>query len=167
VRRIEKEGPVKILRILKWTLMALAVLFIGAQFVRPARTNPPVEQAKALGSEAPLPEQVASVFKRACNDCHSNETVWPWYSNVAPASWFLIDHVNDGRRHLNFSEWARYNPREAGELLEEICKEVKRGGMPLNSYLLLHPEARLSDEDRETLCDWANAERQRLALRSK
>ena len=154
-------------RIMKWSLITLAVLFVGAQFVRPAKTNPPVEHAKALGAEALLPEQVASVFKRACNDCHSNETAWPWYSNVAPASWFVIDHVNHGRSHMNFSEWARYNPREADELLEEICKEVKGGGMPLNSYLLLHPEAKLSDEDKQMLCDWASAERQRLALRSK
>lgn len=155
------------MKILKWSLIVLAFIFIGAQFIRPARTNPPHDQARALGSHAMVPQDVAAVLKRSCHDCHSHETTWPWYSNVAPVSWWLIDHVNHGRREMNFSDWARYNPREADHLLEEICEQVSEGHMPLSSYLILHPGAKLSDADKRLLCDWANAERQRLAAKSQ
>ena len=155
------------MRILKWALISFAIILLGAQFVRPARTNPSFEQSRTIVSHATVPREVAAVLKRACNDCHSHETVWPWYSNVAPVSWLLIDHVNEGRREMNFSDWARYDARQADHLLEEICKEVKLGNMPLSSYVTLHPDAKLSDEEKQLICDWANAERQRLALQAR
>jgi hypothetical protein len=154
-------------RFFKWSLIAIALIFIGSQFVRPAKTNPPFDQSRTLASQTNMPPDVAGIFKRSCYDCHSNETTWPWYSNVAPASWFLIDHVNHGREHMNFSDWARYNPKEAEELLEEMCEEVEKGAMPLSSYLILHPDAKLSDQDKQMICDWANAERRRMASQSK
>jgi hypothetical protein len=107
--------------------------------------------------------EVAGLLERSCDDCHSNRTDWPWYSRVAPASWFVVDHVNHGRQHLNFSDWARYDDHEAGEMLEQICIEAKKGAMPLDSYTLLHGDAKLSPADIKTLCDWTNGERQRIA----
>ncbi|MCI0485515.1 MAG: heme-binding domain-containing protein [Blastocatellia bacterium] len=157
-------------KILKWSGIALAVVFMGAQIVRPEKTNPPVDTGRTLQAHAEVPPEVDAILKRACYDCHSNETKWPWYSNVAPASWFVTDHVNHGRKHLNFSDWARVSEhaekQDAEAKLDEIIEEVKGRNMPLSSYLSLHPEAKLSDEDIKVICDWARAERERLAYES-
>ncbi|HEY0787258.1 MAG TPA: heme-binding domain-containing protein [Thermoanaerobaculia bacterium] len=127
-------------------VIALLVLLAGAQLVRPARTNPP--------ANAPLPiddPAAEAVFRRACFDCHSNQTRWPWYAGVAPFSWLVVRDVNEGRSKMNFSTWK--DPE--GELPEEICEEVRKGAMPLKIYLSLHPEARLTQADKEALCGWA------------
>jgi cytochrome c551/c552 len=155
----------KLWKIMRWLLVVLACLFVVAQFSRPARTNPAIDQSLALQAHVQVSPQVASIIDRSCADCHSNKTRWPWYSNVAPVSWLVIDHVNHGRSHLNFSEWGRYNRREAEGMLNEICKEVKSGAMPLSSYTPMHPGSKLSTEDVKTLCDWTNAESARIANR--
>ena len=111
---------------------------------------------------APVPPEVAGVLERSCMDCHSNRTDWPWYSHVAPASWFVADHVNHGRRHLNFSRWGEYGRRDRLELLDGICATTKGGSMPLGSYTLVHRGARLSHRDWQTLCVWAGEEQDRL-----
>jgi len=133
-------------------------LFIGAgalllalglaQLHVPARENPPVT------SEAPAPEPVRVALRTACYDCHSNETRWPWYARVAPASWLVARDVVEGRAHLNFSEWDRYPEGKRARLLEEIREEVEEGGMPLGIYVLMHPDARLRPEQVQLLMDW-------------
>jgi hypothetical protein len=143
---------------LKRIAIALAVLLVLAQFVRPARTNSPVDPTKELRA----PQPVMSILERSCNDCHSNRTVWPWYAQVAPVSWLLADDVKDGRKELNVSEWATFTPRRAARKLKEICEQVEKGEMPLKIYVPLHPDAKLSDADRRTLCDWARGERSRV-----
>jgi hypothetical protein len=152
-------------KILKWLVIIVGVVFLVAQFKRPARTNPPVDQTQTLEAHTQMTSQVASVLSRSCNDCHSNNTTWPWYTNVAPVSWFIADHVEDGRRQLNFSEWGKGDERRKRKKLEEICDEVRDGAMPLSSYTPLHPQAKLTPEDIKTLCDWTEAERARLAPR--
>jgi hypothetical protein len=102
-----------------------------------------------------VPADVAAILDRSCRDCHSNNTRWPWYSHVAPASWLLIDHVNHGRSHLNVSEWGRYDRPRRAELLKNSCELARKGAMPMPSYLLMHRAARLSPADVETLCAWA------------
>ena len=154
-------------KILKRTILALALLFLGVQVVRPAKTNPPVDQTRTLEANAQVTPEVGAILKRACSDCHSNETSWPWYSDVAPVSWFVIDHVNHGRRHLNFSNWADYAGADANDLLGEIAKTVKEGAMPLESYTMIHSEAKLSDRERRMIVEWAQAERSGLAYRSR
>ncbi len=141
----------------------IAALLFAAQFVRPARTNPEAADLKPLEAHTQMTPEVESILRRSCADCHSNQTRWPWYSNVAPVSWFVIDHVNHGRRHLNFSAWSRYTPREAEGMLEAICGEARHGLMPLKSYTLVHRSARLSERDVRVLCDWTAAEMGRLA----
>ena len=150
-------------RLLKWATVTLAVLFAVAQFIRPARTNPAIDESRTLQAQAHLTPPVAAIFERSCNDCHSNKTTWPWYSNVVPISWYLTDHVNEGRRELNFSDWARYPPHRADIKLDNICQEVKNGSMPIRSYALLHPRAKLSPDDVKPICDWTRSEQQRLA----
>jgi hypothetical protein len=152
------------MRILRTTAIAAAVLLVAAQFVRLARTNPPVEPARAFHARVEMPAEVRAIVARACRDCHSHETRWPWYSRVAPVSWLLTHHVNHGRQHLNFSHWDG-DAEKTGHALEEICEEVRGGAMPLRSYLLLHHQARLSEDDVRTLCAWSEAARARLASR--
>jgi hypothetical protein len=150
-------------KLLKFSFVLLFALFAAAQFVRPARVNPPSDAGRALAAHARMDERVASILKNSCMDCHSNRTSWPWYSQIAPASWFVADHVNDGRKHMNLSEWSGYDREEAAHLLSAICRTAKHGTMPLGSYTLLHRRARLSPQDVAALCEWSHSERQRLA----
>jgi hypothetical protein len=136
-------------RVLKWSGVTLAAVFVLIQFVPVDRTNPPVE------GEVPAPPEVREVLQRACYDCHSNETTWPWYSRVAPVSWLIARDVHEGREQLNFSTWNRLSTREQVEALRESWDEVDEGEMPLWFYLPPHPEARLSDRDRRLLRNWA------------
>ena len=152
-------------RVLKWLVLIVVCALIVLQFIRPARTNPAVDQSQTIHVHLQVTPQVAAIFDRSCQDCHSNTTRWPWYSNVAPLSWWVVEHVEDGRRHLNLSEWGRYDKRRAGNKLEEICDEVKSGAMPLSSYTQIHRSAKLSPEDVKVLCDWSAAERARIAPR--
>ena len=152
-----KKGRVK--RVARWVLVVGLCLFAVAQVVRPAKTNPPVEPSMALESHVNIDPQVAGILDRACNDCHSNKTRWPWYSNVAPVSWFVIDHVNDGRDHLNYSEWGKYDASEQQGLLRQTCLMVKKGAMPLSSYTPMHPASKLTTGDVAVLCQWTDKAR--------
>ena len=139
-------------------LLALAALVVLAQIFQPARTNPPIIESRTLKAHVEIPQPVQAILERACSDCHSNRTVWPWYSHVAPLSWFVVDDVNQGRRHLNFTDWeAQRNPQEASEHLGLICKELKTGAMPLFSYRLVHPKSRLSEQEIHQVCLWSEA----------
>jgi len=140
--------------VLRRAVLGLVVLGVAAQLYRPARTNPPADPTNAVTAAAAVPAEAAAILKRSCYDCHSNETRWPWYSNVAPISWGVIGHVSEARSRLNFSEFGAYTPAKRVALLEKVCEEVREGGMPLGSYLLMHADARLSDADRKAICDW-------------
>ena len=134
--------------------VAFLAVLLGMQLIRPARTNPPVDRFRTLAARVRVTPEAAAVLDRACRDCHSNETTWPWYSNVAPISWLVIDHVRSGRRHFNYSEWAGYEPDKERKLLQEICEETRAGSMPVGSYTLVHRGARLSEADVQALCSW-------------
>ena len=132
---------------LKIIAIFLVLVFVGIQFVRPERTNPPFDKSETLEATANVPGQVGVILKRSCKDCHSNETVYPWYSNVAPASWSIVDHIRVGRRELNFSKWGTYERRKQRHKLKEICQEVSNGQMPHNQYLWVHWDAALTEQD--------------------
>ena len=134
-------------------LLMLLVLTVS-QFVRPSRTNPATEPAHSLLHIRPVPAHVKAALDRACRDCHSNETRWPWYSNVAPVSWFVIDHVNHGRSHFNYSNWTRYDDEERRRLLAAACRLSREQEMPLSSYTWMHRQANLSAADIDALCKW-------------
>lgn len=152
-----------LLRVGKWAAIVLACLLIAIQFIRPARTNPAVDESQTIQARMQLTPKVSGILERSCRDCHSNNTHWPWYSSVAPVSWFLVKDVNGGRKNLNLSEWGQYDQRRAARKLDQMCEEVKSGAMPLQSYTQIHRNAKLSSEDVKTLCDWANAEQARIA----
>lgn len=150
-------------RIAKWLFIILVVSFLAIQFVRPARTNPAVDESQTIFARAQMTPPAAAIFNRSCADCHSNKTVWPWYTNVAPVSWFIVNHVNEGRQHLNLSEWGKLDRDRQSKKLQQICDEVSDGGMPLSTYTPLHPGSKPTAADVKALCDWTDAERARLA----
>jgi len=141
-------------------LLAIAVLLIGIQLVPVSRDNPPVTAA------VETPAEVQWILETSCYDCHSNLTRWPWYSRVAPVSWLIRHDVSEGRDQLNFSEWGDYPARRQNHKLEELEEMVRDGKMPLKKYVPLHPEARLTDADVETLIEWSKAERAVLEAES-
>ena len=136
------------------SLLALFVLFVAIQIVRPARTNPPVDSAQTLEAHVEVPPNVEAILTRACADCHSNRTRWPWYSSVAPVSWLVVNDVNEGRRHLNVSDWEQRH-RHEGSPFDEMCKQARDGEMPPWYHWPIHPESRLTATDVQTLCAWA------------
>jgi len=131
---------------MKKILLALVVLFVLIQFIPYGKdhTNPPVIAEPNWDSP-----RTKELFMRACGDCHSNETKWPWYSNIAPLSWSIYHHVVEGREHFNVSMWGHQKKNEG----EDAAEEVEEGEMPLKSYLLAHPEARLSDSEKKELIE--------------
>ncbi|MDX2245717.1 MAG: heme-binding domain-containing protein [Bacteroidia bacterium] len=143
----------------KKILFVLVAVLVGIQFFRPAR-NTSGESKNDISTKYPVPEEVASLLKVACNDCHSNKTVYPWYSNIQPLGWWLNSHITDGKRHLNFSEFTSLRIAIQNHKFEETIEMVKEGEMPLESYTMmgLHSEAKLSDAQRELLVKWAETQ---------
>lgn len=136
---------------LRIIIIVIIVILIGIQFVPVSKTNPPVT------GEIKAPNDVMQILRTSCYDCHSNEVNWPWYSNVAPMSWLVAYDVDEAREHMNFSEWASYSADDKAEDIEEIWEEVEEGHMPLWYYLPLHPEAKLSDADKQTIKVWVES----------
>ena len=137
-------------------------MFAAIQFANPSRTNPPVVPGHDFLSSAKPPPEIATTFRNACYDCHSDETRWPWYSRVAPVSWFVADHVKDGRRHLNFSDWPNDDSLRAVQKLRHVRGQVSSGKMPLDSYTWIHTAARLTATQRDQLVKWVDQEINRL-----
>jgi len=138
----------------KKILLGLLALLIIAQFFRIDKTNPPVIAENDILNLTNAPEDISSLMKSACYDCHSNETKYPWYMDIAPISWWTKDHVNSARGSLNFSDWINYPAGAKKHKLEESALKVRKKWMPITTYLLMHPEARISEEDREKLAMW-------------
>jgi hypothetical protein len=139
--------------------LVCALVLAAVQLARPVHSNPPGSGGLVA------PAETSEVLRHACYDCHSNETRWPWYASVAPLSWLIRHDVDEGRRRLNFSNWQDYasDPETAAHKLDEIAKAVTRGDMAPWHYRLLHPSARLGEEDRARLARWAAEETRRLA----
>ncbi|HTR42014.1 MAG TPA: heme-binding domain-containing protein [Pseudomonadales bacterium] len=137
---------------LKWIFIGVAALFAALQFTNPPHTNPPVKN-DFLARMNP-PPKIAAMFRSACYDCHSDETRWPWYSDIAPMSWKIAQDVNVGRSQLNLSEWPSDNPKRAWKKLETMSEDIDQKDMPLKKYTLIHKDARLTDEQRDELTQW-------------
>jgi hypothetical protein len=137
-------------------LGAIAVVVVIQAF-RPSRSNPPMDVKQDISAVMTVDAAVRPILDRSCNDCHSNRTVWPWYSEIAPISWLVASDVSDARRHMNFSEWGTYPGYKREDLLNEMCKIVTERDMPLLTYVIAHREARLNDSDREAICRWTKA----------
>jgi hypothetical protein len=139
----------------KWIALVVVAAFLLIQLIPAGRTNPPVTPSRSLAAHMAVPPEVQSILKRGCYDCHSSETVWPWYSHVAPVSWYVVHDVNVARSHVNFQDWeAQENPKEGLEHLGLTCKLMQEGKMPPADYLLMHKNASVSAADTNTVCSW-------------
>jgi hypothetical protein len=149
-------------KILKIIAIIVFVGLFGIQFIRPNRTNPPINQAETLEANTNVPADIEAILNRSCNDCHSNKTNYPWYSNIAPISWKLVEHIEEGRDEMNFSKWGTYSKERKQRKLEQICEEVEEKKMPHNQYLWIHWDAKLSFEDINKLCGWTKVEIEKI-----
>jgi glyoxylase-like metal-dependent hydrolase (beta-lactamase superfamily II) len=149
-----------------WPRRVLWGLLLGlilAQAIPVSRTNPETNPARSVLANAAVPADVRALLERSCADCHSNATIWPWYSRVAPVSWWVSRDVQVGRRELNLDEWGSYSAERKARKLEQICAQVSAHDMPDWKYLLIHGRAQLTEAQRATLCRWAEATHQSLA----
>ncbi len=142
----------------KIAVIAVAAFFIVIQLIQPKETNPPVIASRSISTHVKVPGDIKAILFRACGDCHSNQTVWPWYGHVAPISWVVVDDVNEGRRKLNFDDWETLqSSKQATDLLSGICKEVEQKGMPPFSYRIVHRQSGMNKQETATICSWANS----------
>lgn len=151
-------------KIIKILAVVIVAALIVIQVFRIDKANPPIVEADTIDAAMAVPPDVKLVLGRSCNDCHSNSTVYPWYSNIQPAAWFLKDHIDEGRGELNFSEFNTYPAKKKKRKLEEICEMVESSEMPLPSYLLIHRDAGIGESDKRLLCDWSKAEAEKIQL---
>lgn len=151
------------MRVRRSIAAGLLILFavIGGR-LGPRVSAPHADPWLGLGARAAVPPEVVAVLRRACFDCHSNETTWPWYAHLAPTSWLVAHDVEEGRGQLNFSEWGGYNAYDRADLLDKMCDNARKRKMPLWQYGLLHADARLNEADVKALCGWTDAEVTRL-----
>ena len=141
-------------KIFKIVIVVIVAGFVVIQLFQFDKSNPAIVQAETLEAVVAIPSDVKIILGKACNDCHTNNTRYPWYSYIQPSGWFLKDHVEHGREHFNMSKFATYDPNKQAKRLEEICEEVSEGKMPLPSYTWIHREAVLTDTEKKALCDW-------------
>jgi len=140
----------------KRIFFVLVVILIIIQFIRPARNIGDVNPAYEITSAFAVPNNVQDILRNSCYDCHSNNTRYPWYANIQPAAWFMNGHIKDGKRGLNFSEFATYSLRRQFHRFNDIIENVNDGEMPLPSYLLIHTDAKLSTRQKDIIAAWAN-----------
>ena len=138
-------------RILVFLLFALIII----QFIHPRPNKSTGDQPNYIGKVFPVPEDVKAILQKACDDCHSNNTRYPWYSNIQPVDWWLTDHINEGKKHLNFDEYTNRNLRSQYGKMKEIIDLVKKVEMPLNYYTWIHKDAILTEVEKNKLVGWA------------
>jgi len=149
----------------KKILITLAVLLIIIQFIHPEKNKASGPQINALATRITVPDNIKSIFAKACNDCHSNNTRYPWYSSIQPVDWWMNHHVREGKKELNFDEYTNRPLRYQYHKMEEIADEVKEGEMPLDSYTWVHQDARLTESEKKEIIDWANNVRANMESR--
>ncbi len=139
------------------TILIVCLVGVSIQFIQLERSNPPVNPSQTIHAVQHPDPSASAALARSCNDCHSNLTVWPWYSRIAPVSWLVVSDVRKGRADLNFSEWGAYPADKQKRMLAEICKQVSEKEMPESTYIWMHPEAKLSDADIHSICTWTQS----------
>ncbi len=145
-------------------VFAFLAILVLIQFVRPEKNLAMGNQPNDIFAHHPASAEVQGIFKKACYDCHSNNTQYPWYANVQPLAWWINDHVEEGKGELNFSEFATYKPKKARHKLDEVAGEVDEHEMPLKSYTWIHAEAKLTDSERKLVIDWAKSTRDSIQI---
>lgn len=149
----------------KKILLVVIVLLVVIQFFRPSRNQSTEISATDISSTYKVPSDVSIILNKACYDCHSNNTIYPWYANVQPVGWWLANHIDDGKRELNFSEFMSYPIGKQYRKLEEVNKQIKEDEMPLSSYTWIHRNAILTDAEKQTLTAWVDGIRSEMKVK--
>ena len=146
---------------------ALLAILVIIQFFRPAKNINTADSATAndISKVYTVPENVQQILKTSCYDCHSNNTIYPWYNNIQPVAWWLKNHVDEGKREINFNEFSSYSARRQYKKMEEVIEQVKEDEMPLSSYTIIHRDAKLNPEQKLALTTWAEAIRKDMELK--
>lgn len=144
---------------MKKILWTLAILMVAIQFIRPSENKSDGPQTNAVDTKYAVSADVKTILEKACNDCHSNNTRYPWYNKIQPVAWWLALHVKKGKKEINFDEFASYSLRRQYHKLEEIEEQVKEGKMPLPSYTITHKDAVLTNEEKDALLAWVASSR--------
>lgn len=150
---------------LKKILLFLLVVLVVIQFIHPRKNKAEGAQPNFIGNTFPVPENVKAILAKACNDCHSNNTIYPWYSRIQPVDWWMNNHVQEGKLELNLDEYINRPLRYQYHKMEEIAEQVKEGEMPLNSYTWMHKDAILTETEKKELINWADGIRDSLKAR--
>ncbi|HVW99337.1 MAG TPA: heme-binding domain-containing protein [Candidatus Babeliaceae bacterium] len=140
----------------KKIIIALVIVLILIQFIHPAKNANTDVSPQDITRVYAVPDSVHRILQRSCYDCHSNSTTYPWYNNFQPVSWWLAYHVSKGKKHLNFSEFGTYPKKKQLKKMAQIAKSVTEGWMPLNSYLWIHKNAVLTENEKQLIANWAN-----------
>jgi cytochrome c551/c552 len=136
-------------------LLIIIIILIAIQFIRPAKNQSNDVLTSDISHVYTVPQNVSVILKKACNDCHTNNTVYPWYAQIQPVGWWLNHHIEEGKDELNFNEFGAYAVPRQYHKLEEVVEQVKEGEMPIWSYTLIHTNAKLTDDEKQTLINWA------------
>lgn len=147
-------------------LLVLLIALVLIQFIKPTPNTTDKASVNNIAAVYSVPTDVQDVLKKACNDCHSNNTVYPWYSKVQPVAWWLQHHINEGKKELNFDEFATYSAKKQHHKLDELIEQVKKDEMPLNSYTWIHKDAILSDLEKSSLVNWADGLMKEIAVKN-
>ncbi len=139
-------------------IITITIILVFIQFIKIEISVPLIEIEKDYLLYSNAPVEIANMLKNSCYDCHSYETEFPWYSNIAPASWLVKNHIKEARKHFNFSEWENYPLGVKNNIQLNCIEEIKKGGMPLKSYSLMHSKARLSKDEKTNLINWFNSQ---------
>ena len=140
----------------KKILLAILLVFIAMQFIRPAKNSSNAVQSSDMVTNFNVPSNVADILKTSCYDCHSNNTRYPWYAQIQPAGWLLAKHIKDGKEELNFNEFTSYSQRRQFSKLKSVQNSIKDGSMPISSYTSIHSDAKLSADSKALLIDWTS-----------
>ena len=139
----------------KKIVIGLVVLFLAAQAIQPSKNKGNSNGPKDITRTLTVPNEVLTILEKSCYDCHSNRTSYPWYDHITPVNWWVADHIKNGKRELNFTEFGSYSVKKQHKKLEEINETVEEGEMPLKSYLFMHGDARLNKDQKFVLTGWA------------
>ena len=153
------------MKIFKRILWALFAVFIIIQVIHPKKNESTEVLASDISKSYAVPTEVNTILAKACNDCHSNNTRYPWYNNIQPVAWWLNNHVNEGKQHLNFNDFTSMRVARQYKRLNDCMEEVKEGGMPLSSYTWIHKDAILTDSEKQTFNNWCTAVRDSIKAR--
>jgi DNA replicative helicase MCM subunit Mcm2 (Cdc46/Mcm family) len=144
-------------KILKNTALVLLAALVVIQFFHPKKNKAEGPQPNYIGNAFPVPADVKSILAKACNDCHSNNTRYPWYSKIQPVHWWLNSHINEGKQGINFDEYNNKRLRFQYNKMKDVIELVKKGEMPINSYTWTHKDARLTQEEKSKITGWAQS----------